>query len=113
MPELSRDERLALPPVMWTPPDGSWIDCSVTLERVADGEARTFRDWLPRDDETGSASAWMYSDGNYSCDCNRWLDFERAGGGNPSLKWARCSDGAFLARIVTTDTGEIVYDERR
>jgi hypothetical protein len=48
-----------------------------------------------------SGSSWnehsdfWWLEGNMSCDCNRHLLFERAGGREPELEECKCSDGMY------------------
>lgn len=51
------------------------------IQRVADGETRQCPQELPWAD--GSWGWWAH--GNYSCDCNRFLEFERANGHEPDI----------------------------
>jgi hypothetical protein len=42
--------------------------------------------------------------GNYGCDCNRYLFFERAAGGKPPLGEFECSDGQYdVVRVELPD----------
>ena len=91
--------------------DDKYLDVMVTLRRVSDGLERTFSDdsvWL---DDDGIPSCYQWTDGNYGCDCNREIFFERAAGvevldeGNPP-----CTHGRYLARIVD-GSGNVLLDE--
>lgn len=48
---------------------------------------------------------FQWQDGNYSCDCNRCLFFERAGGGNPPNCEFECSDGKYTVVKVEFEDG--------
>ena len=53
--------------------------------------------------------AYMWEDGNYSCDCNRALFFERAIGADESEAWeSRCGSGKFTILKVVLEDGEIL-----
>lgn len=53
----------------------------------------------------------IYEDGNYSCDCNRQLFFDRALG-REERDTEECSDGRFvIEKIVDRTTGQIIYSE--
>lgn len=50
---------------------------------------------------------YIWTEGNYSCDCNRALFFERAiGNGDPDVP---CSSGVYSLRI--TERGVVVLNE--
>lgn len=64
-------------------------------------------------DNWQSAYSFIWEDGNYRCDCNRALFFERAKTGN-SETWPEVDCGHILYRLdklVVRETGEIVYRE--
>ncbi len=41
----------------------------------------------------------IWKEGNYSCDCNRYLFFRRAKGDTPKWNDGECGDGKFLVNI--------------
>lgn len=55
-------------------------------------------------------SEFMWSDGNYSCDCNRELLFSRAREEDEPDN-TDCGDHRFSVRISDADTFHILYDE--
>jgi len=62
--------------------------------------------------EWTEASDFLWSDGNYSCDCNREHFFLRAMGQDEDDDSATaCGDERFSARISNADTGDVLYDE--
>lgn len=79
------------------------------------------------DDETpwtlpvldGQPCDFMWSEGNYACDCNRHLFFQRAA--NPGWTdedekaWGAqtdvCTHLLYSVRIVNAATGTVIYDE--
>lgn len=79
----------------------------VEILRMADGEIRRCHQahqWHD-DEEHGSTLSW-WTVGNMACDCNRYLEFERAGGANPrpSDESIQCGDGAYrVLRILFPD----------
>ncbi len=69
----------------------------IHLRNNATGEVRIVKDEYWHGD-----SQW--EEGNYSCDCNRYLFFERANGGNPSFDEFECSDGKYdVLRVELPD----------
>ena len=66
-------------------------------------------DWY-KNRESGDLFWW--TEGNYSCDCNRELCWLRAGGDDPDLYNVKCSDGRFSALYAELPDGEkIQLDE--
>lgn len=84
---------------------------SVEILNVGSGETRVFEDELP-DDYPESAILYMWENGSYGCDCNRYLFFERAGGGDPDISDAviLCGHGKYEVAVKMPD-GEYLYDE--
>lgn len=78
----------------------------VEIRRNVDGKMGIYEDKYP----WGLGSDFMWADGNYSCDCNRYLFFMRAiGEDEGKLIDDRCSDGAYSVRI--TDQGKVLYQD--
>jgi hypothetical protein len=68
------------------------------IRRVADGETRRRQVNFEWDTEAESEGDWFnWAEGNYSCDCNRYLEFERAGGERPRVgsTASLCGDSAY------------------
>ncbi len=80
----------------------------VTIRRNADGQTRTYVDEcgvIAYPD--GTPNEFLWSDGNYGCDCNRALLFVRCDGeDDPDIP---CSDGLYSVRLKYK--GEVFYDE--
>lgn len=55
-------------------------------------------------------SDYWWSEGNMSCDCNRYLEFERGLRNNPNVKKVICSKIKYKIEIKN-DNGEILYTE--
>jgi hypothetical protein len=79
---------------------------TVILERVSDGQRANHAYEGPWSD----TEDFMWSDGNFGCDCNRQIFFERALGLEPSVDPA-CGDSAYRVVSVTDEAGKIVYAE--
>lgn len=91
-----------------------WVEVEVHIIRNSDGVERTYRDMdeLLRDDgETWSD--YMWRDGNWSCDCNRYLFFQRAAGEEEIDDDGPCGHDAYTVWIVNPADGSIIYDERK
>lgn|SRR5687768_1587123 len=81
---------------------------NVEIRRNSDGVVRRYVDehWL---------SDFIWSEGNYACDCNRHLFFERAGGNEPYSdpdypNPDDCTDGGYSVRI-TDNAGSVLYQD--
>ena len=54
---------------------------------------------------------WAWTEGNYGCDCNRHLEFERAIGNTPDFDEAICGDDKYSVLYFEIDDGEIINIE--
>lgn len=54
---------------------------------------------------------WIWTEGNYSCDCNRSLFFGYAIGNNFEESCADCSDGRYSVNIYSEKNGKLLYKE--
>lgn len=62
--------------------------------------------WFTEDPDTAD---YMWSEGNYACDCNRSLFFARANGEEDPAD-PRCGDAAYSVRVVASDGVELYAD---
>lgn len=61
--------------------------------------------WCDGDD----GNSWfVWSESNFSCDCNRMLYFTNWECDDDAVQ---CSEGRFLLRVTAVDDGRILYDE--
>ena len=81
------------------------IDLKLEIRRNSDGVIATdvWKDWEYND--------YWFEDGNASCDCNRWLFFERAIGNKPDIDNAECSGDKYSLRLSDNNTGDVLIDE--
>ena len=86
----------------------------VTIRRVSDGKEAVYRSeggpaWDPGDE----GYDFLWSEGNYSCDCNRHLFFERASGnlGENEFSGDTCSDGKYVVTKIVDEAGRLLYSE--
>jgi hypothetical protein len=75
----------------------------VRITQIATGETREHADCL----EDGNP--YMWSDGNFSCDCNREIFFRQSRGEDEIDN--SCGETRYGVRIVNVATGAIIYDE--
>ena len=55
------------------------------------------------------SGGFMWSDGNYACDCNRAIFFGDAGGTNEEME---CGETRYTVRIEDADGHELYRDDR-
>lgn len=88
---------------------------SIRLERVEDGE---IVDYTMKHTDDGSA-LFQWRENNWSCDCNRIMDFERAKGTPenvidemPLVATGMCiSEGRYRCVYMKNPDGETIYSE--
>jgi len=80
------------------------LTVSVTIKKVSTSESRTLPDEQYSLDVSNLRFLW--ADGNYSCDCNRAIFFDRPEDDEAEYP---CSDGAYLVKVVAD--GEVILDE--
>jgi hypothetical protein len=98
--------------VVKTPPHDTseWVKIELRIKDKETGEIRSLITdgiWSDEDDEV---STFIYSEGNFSCDCNRFLFFNEAAGIDNEDTKTECGDVKFLVNIYTTK-GKQVYRE--
>ena len=81
------------------------------IRKNATGEIREYKTecWL-FDDSSGEIDAYNWSEGGFSCDCNRALFFQRTKGEKEDWK-APCGDELYSVNLKDPKTGEIFYRE--
>lgn len=77
---------------------------TITLRRNADGATADVTDQSSDWDEAG----FIWTDGNYGCDCNRYLFFERAHGRDPDFDDGECGDTAYSIVAIDGKVLELV-----
>jgi hypothetical protein len=87
-----------------------WVSVIAEIRENATGEVREHRSDEILDDGEETPNTYMWEEGNYSCDCNRRLFFERANGEDEDID-SQCTGGKFSVRLRNAKTGKIYYDE--
>ena len=77
---------------------------SVEITKVETGEVRTIS--IPFDWEE-DYSLWLWTEGNYGCDCNRELFFDNK---QPGYIPEKCGNTRFKARAILADGRQIELD---
>ena len=91
------------------------ILCNIEIKRVSDGvlviiaEDLDFVQWHAGVEPC--VSTYIWEEGNYSCDCNRAIFFNRAQGQETDIDERQCGDGGYIVRITEAESGEVLYDE--
>lgn len=89
---------------------------TVCIREVATGKTVEYHDSMPWDTEEDQAGnethiEFMWSEGNYSCDCNRSLYFHRVLG-LPEPEEVRCGHRLYQVDWIKIDaTGKEIYTE--
>lgn len=87
----------------------SSVDVMIHIRNNSTSETRILHDDLMRDPE-GNPVLWGWSEGNYSCDCNRRLYFARAA--KEAEDWeSGCSDGQYSVNIYRASDLVCIYRE--
>lgn len=88
------------------------VPVNVHIRRNSDGEVRV-QHWKEYGWDKDN-SDFIWSDGNYACDCNRHLFFERAVGKEPDwddgVNEPGCGMKAYNIRIFDMD-GKMLYED--
>jgi hypothetical protein len=89
--------------------DDTWTPIDVHIRRVADGLVRVYSpiDWGWWND--GSDYQWGV-DGNFGCDCNRYLFFQRAADEEEADE-RPCSERRYRVRILERATGRVLFSD--
>lgn len=79
----------------------------VFIKNNQTGEIRLYSDEY----EDNDIISFLWSDGNYACDCNRSLFFARAKG-EPDPEITKCTDYKFsVLYIINRETKQVIYYE--
>jgi hypothetical protein len=81
------------------------------IRRNADAVVRRHpRTWEWDDDGEGSPD-FMWSEGNFSCDCNRHNFFQQAGGVLNAYECTACSETLYSVRLTSVESGSVLYQD--
>lgn len=94
----------------WRPQDGrDWVKILAIVRDNATGEVREVAHVGLMKHGKRQPDIWIWTDGNYSCDCNRAVFFASAVGEKDPDR--TCGSGAFAVQLKNAKDGEIFYDE--
>ena len=83
------------------------VPINVEIKRNADGLTRVYP--FPEYGWDTDMDDYMWSDGNYSCDCNRALFFARAADEDDDID-IQCGESAYSVRIFDL-SGKLLYQD--
>jgi len=89
---------------------GVFVEIVARIRKNATREVREKEGYLAFHEGDNLPYEFIWTDGNYCCDCNRELFFERAKG-NEDFDQEQCSEGRFSVNLVNPKTGEVFYRE--
>jgi hypothetical protein len=87
-----------------------WVKVDAHILDKESGEIRIYHDESIWDEDAEAPATFIWSDGNYACDCNRASFFEQAGGENSDHDH-ECGDSRYLVKLVNPKTGKTFYNE--
>lgn len=84
------------------------------MTKVSTGETVEFNETVDSEDPE-QLIEFMWGDGNYSCDCNRHIFFNRDGLGMEynNFEAVQCGDGMYKVKITTSDTNKVIYEDKQ
>jgi hypothetical protein len=88
---------------------GKWVEAGVRIRQVSTGEVRELLENAIIEEGEDDPSTFIWEDGNYACDCNREIFFNRAIGEDAPDR--DCGDGAYLVQLFNPVDGSVYYDE--
>jgi hypothetical protein len=96
------------------PEPSSTFIADVHIRKVETGEVRVYESKQYVWDEEEGWDYYLWSEGNYECDCNREVFFEYAGNEEKENSDSPpCSSGRYVIdKIVKRDTGDVIYSEK-
>ena len=87
-----------------------WVKIIAHIKNNKTGEVRQYEDEAIWNEKNNFPSISIWKEGNYFCDCNRQLFFQRAN--NETKDWDKeCSNGEFSVNLQNPKTGKYFYKE--
>jgi len=92
------------------------VQILVRIRKNDTGEVREYKDYAIWEDDfandgLGQPSLFIWQEGNYACDCNRYLFFQRSANEEEDLDKKNCGDDKYSVQIYNPKNGEILYNE--
>lgn len=87
-----------------------YLDIIAHIKNNETGEIREYKTDAIWDEEKNAPNASVWEEGNFSCDCNRYLFFQRAKDEDEDED-VECSDGKYSVNLQNHKTGAYFYKE--
>jgi predicted dehydrogenase len=89
----------------------TFVEIIALIRKNKTGEIREYKDELYWGNwyRSEEPSTFIWEDGNYSCDCNRYLFFQRVKNENEDNK--KCGDELYSVNLKNPKNNEIFYKE--
>ena len=84
------------------------LPVTVSLTRTADGKTVEYKDELYQTKDYDGTFIW--STGNFACDCNRYLFFQREINESEDDDFP-CSEGKYRVNWIKDESGKVWYSE--
>lgn len=91
--------------------DSKWVKIIAHIKRVDDGVIHKYETSADLSGDDEYPDPYIWTDGNYACDCNRELFFEYADGKEYGDIETECTESRFEVNLENPVTGEIYYRE--
>jgi hypothetical protein len=101
---------------LMTPNPADWFEADVHIRRAADGVVRIYRsnELVAAYQHDDDPRPFIWTEGNYACDCNRASMFDEAGGEETGRAYYPCGEGSYVIdRIIRLCDGKVMYSERK
>lgn len=87
------------------------MTCIIHLKDTQTGEVRQIHEDAGWPGDERCATEYMWTEGNYACDCNRGLFYARAAG-EPDPEHTGCSDTRYvIVKVTDPDGTDLGYSE--
>ena len=92
---------------------GTWVDIIAHIRCIETGEVRKYEtQTIFWDEDENYPNTYIWSEGNYSCSCNRYSFFEQATGRKcGDISDHECGDDEYMVNLENPKTGEVYYRE--
>ena len=89
-----------------------FVNATIRIRDTKSKQGVEYDDLLIWDDDNSAPCIFLWSDGNWSCCCNRALLFDRAIGVEKRLEEYNCDDDSqFEVQILNPMGDSVIYDE--
>lgn len=86
------------------------VPITVHITEVATGE--TVKHHCTTELNENGPFIYLWTDGNYGCDCNRELFFNRCKGVELDLMSTECGTSRYQIKMILDSDGSVIYDDK-